>query len=33
MRKPYVVPVLREESKLALLTLGGGCISASTCEA
>ena len=32
MRKPFVVPVLRDEAALALLTLGPPVVSCSTCD-
>jgi hypothetical protein len=32
MKKTFVAPVLTAESRLATLTLGDSCISASVCE-
>ena len=31
MRKPFVVPVLREESTLGQMTLGGTCAPSTEC--
>ena len=32
MRKRFVVPVLREESTLGRMTLGGVCVISTPCE-